>query len=88
MSPLVSRRPGSVFVCYARIGLERLKADFCGLPIRRDEGRGVDPPWCLKRFFRRREESPGWRELEESPEKKKTWMVEDRDWSGKRGEMR
>ncbi|GFW17881.1 hypothetical protein TNCV_1134811 [Trichonephila clavipes] len=34
----------------------------------------------------RREESPGWRELEESPEKKETWMVDDRDWSGKKGE--
>ncbi|GFU51694.1 hypothetical protein TNCV_83201 [Trichonephila clavipes] len=33
----------------------------------------------------RREESPRWRELEESP-KEKTWTVEDRDWSGKKGE--
>ncbi|GFX01609.1 hypothetical protein TNCV_3971091 [Trichonephila clavipes] len=66
---------------------EAERADFCGLPMRRDEERGVDPPWCLKRFFfMRRQESPGWRELEESPEKKGTWTVEDRDWSGKRGE--
>ncbi|GFV97304.1 hypothetical protein TNCV_2038141 [Trichonephila clavipes] len=86
MVPLVSRRPGSVLVCFARIGLGRLRADFRGLPMRRDEGCGVDPIWCLKRFFRRREESPGWRELEESPEKKETWTVKDKDWSRKRGE--
>ncbi|GFV69948.1 hypothetical protein TNCV_1983151 [Trichonephila clavipes] len=45
-----SRRPGCVFVCYARMGLGRLR-DFCGLPMRRDEGRVVDSPWCVKRVF-------------------------------------
>ncbi|GFT82060.1 hypothetical protein TNCV_3909931 [Trichonephila clavipes] len=43
--------------------------DFCGLPIRRDEGRVVDPPLVLKRVFfveTRREPCPGSRELEES----------------------
>ncbi|GFW83305.1 hypothetical protein TNCV_2509451 [Trichonephila clavipes] len=54
--------------------------DFCGLPIRRDEGRVVAHPWCLKGFFFRRrgrgslpwiertgEESPVWNGLRESP---------------------
>ncbi|GFV95370.1 hypothetical protein TNCV_4573721 [Trichonephila clavipes] len=83
MAPLVSRRPGSVFMCYARIGLGRL------LWPANEKGRGA---WCgpalvfKKDFFRRREESPGWRVLEKSPEKKETWTVEDRDWSGKKGE--
>ncbi|GFW75748.1 hypothetical protein TNCV_4429311 [Trichonephila clavipes] len=51
MAPLVSRRPGSVFVCYARIGLGRPRADFCDLPMRRDEGRVVDQPLVFKRDF-------------------------------------
>ncbi|GFV80702.1 hypothetical protein TNCV_4618641 [Trichonephila clavipes] len=62
------------------------EGDFCGLPMRRDEGRIVDPPLVFKRVFRRREKNPGWRELEESPEKKGNWTLEDRDWSGKREE--
>ncbi|GFW94728.1 hypothetical protein TNCV_4247681 [Trichonephila clavipes] len=54
--------------------------------MRRDEECGVDLPWCLKRcFLGRQEEIPGWRELEENPEKR-TRTVEDRDWSRKRGE--
>ncbi|GFW48421.1 hypothetical protein TNCV_1109821 [Trichonephila clavipes] len=76
------RRPGCVFVCYARIGLGRPR-DFCGLPMRRDEGRVVYSPLVFKRvFLRRREESagswelegesPGSRELEESAEEE-TW---------------
>ncbi|GFX19123.1 hypothetical protein TNCV_3012671 [Trichonephila clavipes] len=67
----------SVFVCSTRIGLGRPRADFCGLPMRGDEGWGVDPPWCLKGFFRRQEERP---------RKKETWTMEDRDWNRKRGE--
>ncbi|GFT90826.1 hypothetical protein TNCV_3863801 [Trichonephila clavipes] len=41
--------------------------DFCGLPIRRDEGRVVDPPLVFKRVFSGDEEEepcPGSRELE------------------------
>ncbi|GFX86229.1 hypothetical protein TNCV_2561111 [Trichonephila clavipes] len=49
--------PGSVFVCSARIGLRRLRAGFCGLPMIRDEWRVVDPPWCLKEVFRKRGET-------------------------------
>ncbi|GFY32321.1 hypothetical protein TNCV_3558291 [Trichonephila clavipes] len=44
MALFVSRRPASVFVCSARIGLGRPRADFCDWPMRRDEGRGVYPP--------------------------------------------
>ncbi|GFV82050.1 hypothetical protein TNCV_3152481 [Trichonephila clavipes] len=63
-----------------------MRGDFCGVPIRRDESRVVDPPLEFKSVFRSQEESPGWRELEESPKKKETWTVEHRDWIRKRGE--
>ncbi|GFW98844.1 uncharacterized protein TNCV_2838051 [Trichonephila clavipes] len=56
--------------------------------MRRDEGRVVNPSLVFKRVFRRREESPGWRELEGARKRKETWTVEDRDWSGKKGETR
>ncbi|GFU34698.1 hypothetical protein TNCV_1994081 [Trichonephila clavipes] len=45
-----ARRPGFVLVCYAEIGRGRPR-DFYGLPIRRDEGRVVDPPLVFKRGF-------------------------------------
>ncbi|GFX78787.1 hypothetical protein TNCV_1919201 [Trichonephila clavipes] len=62
-TPLDSRRPGSVFVCSARIGLGRPRADFCGLPMIRDERRGVDPPLEIedKDWSRKREET--WTEI-------------------------
>ncbi|GFX85695.1 hypothetical protein TNCV_2470971 [Trichonephila clavipes] len=87
MATLVSRRRGSVFVCYSQIGLGRPRADFCRLLMRRDVGRAVDPPWCLKGFFRRRDERAlGVKNLRRALKKRETWMVEDIDWSGKKGE--
>ncbi|GFX92175.1 hypothetical protein TNCV_1740951 [Trichonephila clavipes] len=44
------RRPGCVFGCYGQIGLGG-ERDFGGLLTRKDEGRVVDPPLVLKRFF-------------------------------------
>ncbi|GFW06767.1 hypothetical protein TNCV_3288671 [Trichonephila clavipes] len=44
---------------------------FRGFPMRRDEGRVVDPPLVFKTVFRRREESPGWRELGKSAKEKR-----------------
>ncbi|GFY11036.1 hypothetical protein TNCV_2201441 [Trichonephila clavipes] len=40
-------------------------------------------PRILRIIAMRREESSGWRELGESPEKEESSTVEDRDWSGK-----
>ncbi|GFV58170.1 hypothetical protein TNCV_687771 [Trichonephila clavipes] len=40
-------------------GTREAERDFCGLPMRRDEGRVMDPPLVFKRvFFRRWEKSP------------------------------
>ncbi|GFW88105.1 down syndrome cell adhesion molecule-like protein Dscam2 [Trichonephila clavipes] len=39
-----------VFGCYGRIGLGG-ERDFGGLPMRRDEERVLDPPWCFKMDF-------------------------------------
>ncbi|GFT17135.1 hypothetical protein TNCV_4738551 [Trichonephila clavipes] len=86
MVPLV--QTSRVCICVLRMNRTReAEADFCGLPMRRDEGHVVDPPLVFKKgFFRRREKSPGWRELEESTNEKESWTVEDREWSGKNGE--
>ncbi|GFW18009.1 hypothetical protein TNCV_2281131 [Trichonephila clavipes] len=55
-------------VRWTRLGRPR---DFCGLPMRKDEGRVVDPPLVFKKsFFRRQGGSPGGRELEESPKER------------------
>ncbi|GFT45869.1 hypothetical protein TNCV_2250161 [Trichonephila clavipes] len=50
-----------------------------------EKGRGAcsGPALVFKKgFFRRREKSPGWRELEDSVKEKNL----DQDWSGKEGE--
>ncbi|GFS64457.1 hypothetical protein TNCV_3956131 [Trichonephila clavipes] len=63
-----------------------VERDFCGLSMRRDEGHVVDPPLGFKkRFFGRREESPGWRELEESAKERLggpslEWKDDERRW--------
>ncbi|GFY25269.1 hypothetical protein TNCV_2483891 [Trichonephila clavipes] len=53
MAPLVSRRPGRVRTNRTR----EVEGDFCGLPVRRDERRVVDPPLVFIMGSRRREES-------------------------------
>ncbi|GFT74622.1 hypothetical protein TNCV_4809261 [Trichonephila clavipes] len=51
-----------------------------------EKGRGfVHRPLVFKTIYLG-DESPGLRELEQSPKGKETWMVEDRDWDGKKGE--
>ncbi|GFT46704.1 hypothetical protein TNCV_3184891 [Trichonephila clavipes] len=81
-----------VCICVLRTNRTREdEIDFCGLSMRRDEGRVVDPPLEFKRGFLRRQEeslglrefeqSFGWRELGESA--KETDLV--RDWRGKEG---
>ncbi|GFX42591.1 hypothetical protein TNCV_261261 [Trichonephila clavipes] len=44
-------------VCFGVLCTNRTREaerDFCDMPIRRDEGRVVDPPLVFKRFFFRR----------------------------------
>ncbi|GFU79327.1 hypothetical protein TNCV_2138501 [Trichonephila clavipes] len=48
IASLDSRRPGSIIVCSTRIGLERPRADCCGLPMMRDEGHCVSPLLVFK----------------------------------------
>ncbi|GFV91573.1 hypothetical protein TNCV_770391 [Trichonephila clavipes] len=68
-----------------RLGRPR---DFYDLPIRREEGRVVNTPWCLKGFFFRREgERDGKREEKESGEREEPALDGEKglvwDWSGK-----
>ncbi|GFS56511.1 hypothetical protein TNCV_4303111 [Trichonephila clavipes] len=50
MAPLV--QTARVRVCVLRTNRTReAERDFCGLSMRRYEGRVVDPPWCLKGFL-------------------------------------
>ncbi|GFS80973.1 hypothetical protein TNCV_3516611 [Trichonephila clavipes] len=55
-----ARRPGCVLECDAQIGRGRPRV-FCDLPIRRDEGRGVNTPLVFKRvlFQEKKEEKTG-----------------------------
>ncbi|GFX98781.1 hypothetical protein TNCV_1503571 [Trichonephila clavipes] len=62
-----ARGPGCILACYAQIGRGRPR-DFCDLPIRRDEGRVVNPPLVFKRVLfqetrgeKKREDLAFWR---------------------------
>ncbi|GFX97319.1 hypothetical protein TNCV_1076901 [Trichonephila clavipes] len=79
MAPLVQTT--RVCICVLRTNSTReAEGDFCGLPMRRDEERVVDPPLVFKKggletggvSWRERtwKESPGWRELEKSAKEK------------------
>ncbi|GFV96058.1 hypothetical protein TNCV_1870201 [Trichonephila clavipes] len=94
---LWSRQPGSVFGCYGQIGLGGAERDFGGPPMRRDEGRVVDPPLVFEKGFFSGYESktpcPGSRELERRALvgenlrrelKKGTWSEIEVEWKERR----
>ncbi|GFS53270.1 hypothetical protein TNCV_1035761 [Trichonephila clavipes] len=66
-----ARRLGVCFgVLCANKKKEQVKRDFGDLRIRRSEGRVVNTPWCLKRFFFKRREETGEKRERAKEEKK------------------
>ncbi|GFU58180.1 hypothetical protein TNCV_696921 [Trichonephila clavipes] len=85
LAPVHSRR-GRECDCEFRANrtLMRSWAEFCNLPIRRDEGRVVNTPWWLKGcFLRRRKKKRGERRKREK-KKKSRERERSRPWMEKR----
>ncbi|GFV70959.1 hypothetical protein TNCV_2355031 [Trichonephila clavipes] len=69
-------------ICVLRTNRTReVEGDFCGLPMRRDEGRVVDPPLVFKKIFLGDEmRALDGYNLRSALKKKRLGTVEDRDW--------